>query len=353
MQEMKCWRIDGAVVSCGTMEVVSRSQKGWWAWPVGAMVVCLGVLFVWQPYAQGYGDKAISVGESLVWMWQNVPEWEHGALVPLICAGLIYWRRERLVGLEVRGSTGLGLALLMGSLLFYWIGFRIDITGLGFLSIQLVLGSLIVWFLGWRWFVALLFPWAFLIFAWPLPYLDNLAFFLRMVMTAISYFFLNLIGVDVIRSGTAIISAADYARGIPAGAKFQLDVADPCSGIRSLFALMMVTALYAHVMLRKVWQQWALFLCAVPLAVLGNFGRIIMLTFGTMAFGSEFAIGSEEDPSTFHMASGFAVFAIALGGMALIGWLLEAENRAELVGKVKAFFKKDSADKRVEERGNA
>lgn len=239
------------------------------------------------------------------------------------------------MSMAVRGDTVPGALMLAGALLFYWIGYRIDITGMGFFAVQLTLAALIVWFLGWRWFVALLFPWAFLVFAWPLPYLDNLAFVLRIVMTTVSYHFLNLIGVDCVRVGTAIISAPDFAAGIPAGAKFQLDVADPCSGIRSLFALMMVTALYAHVMLKKLWQQWVLFLCAAPLAVVGNFGRILMLTFGTMVLGPEVAIGSEEEPSAYHMASGFAVFAIALGGMVGIGWILEDSNRQRMVSWVR------------------
>ena len=309
------------------------------------------LLFALPPYTQGYGHQPISVFESLTWMWKNTPEWEHGVLVPFLCAGLIFWRRERLLTMDVRGDTIPGAVLLGGALLFYWIGYRIDITGMGFFSIQLVLAALIVWFLGWRWFVALLFPWAFLVFAWPLPYLDNLAFVLRIIMTTVSYHFLNIVGVDCVRVGTAIISAPDFAAGIPAGARFQLDVADPCSGIRSLFALMMVTALYAHVMLKKLWQQWVLFLCAVPLAILGNFGRILMLTFGTMSFGAEFAIGTEEVPSTYHMASGFAVFAIALGGMIGIGWILEDENRERITGMVRERLGRLRSSEKAEEAG--
>jgi hypothetical protein len=57
--------------------------------------------------------------------------------------------------------------------------------------------------------------------------------------------------------------------------------------------------------------------------VAGNFARIIMLTIGTIALGPETAIGTLEEPTTFHMLSGFLVFAVALGGMLGIGWLLQ------------------------------
>jgi exosortase/archaeosortase family protein len=162
----------------------------------------------------------------------------------------------------------------------------------------------------------------------------------------------------VVRSGTAIISAPVPQLGIRAGEQFAVDIADPCSGIRSLFALMMVSALYAYYMVRtetgfriqdsgfgkkgarfplplsilqacvKHWRRWLLFACSVPLAVLGNLVRILALTFGTILFGSEFAIGKNAltEPSFFHMAAGYLVFAVALGGMAGIGWLLNQEN---------------------------
>ncbi len=68
---------------------------------------------------------------------------------------------------------------------------------------------------------------------------------------------------------------------------------DPCSGIRSLFALTMIAALYAYFAVKPMWKQFIVFACAIPLAILGNLLRILMLTFGTIAFGTEFAIGKD------------------------------------------------------------
>jgi exosortase len=183
-----------------------------------------------------------------------------------------------------------------------------------------------VWFLlGRKALVFFAFPLLFLAFAWPMPFLDNvIAFPLRMVMSSAAVFFLDAIGIDVVRNGTGILSAPDPMLGIPAGQKFAVDVADPCSGIRSLFALMMVSALYAQFTLKTWWQKWALFACSAPLAILGNLARILMLTIGTIVFGAEFAIGKNAltDPSWFHMAAGYLVFIVALGGMVGIGALL-------------------------------
>jgi exosortase/archaeosortase family protein len=119
------------------------------------------------------------------------------------------------------------------------------------------------------------------------------------------------------------VSAPDFAAGLATGQRFAVDVADPCSGIRSLFALMMVSALYGYLVMDRAWQKWVIFLSSIPLAVAGNFARIIMLTLGTITLGAETAIGSIEEPTTFHLASGFLVFGVALGGMLFTGWLLQ------------------------------
>jgi exosortase len=164
------------------------------------------------------------------------------------------------------------------------------------------------------------FHWCFLAFSWPLFFLtDIIAFRLRLVMIELSSAFLGFVGVENVRSGTAIRSPADIAAGIDQGARFALDIADPCSGIRSLFALLMVAALWGHLRLPKAWQVCAIVLCAVPLAILGNFVRVVLLVGASIALGPEFAVGAPDDPSAFHFAAGIAVFVVALGGLVLAG----------------------------------
>jgi len=280
-------------------------------------------LFFWFPYASGYGATRASMFEFMSWIWKNSSEWEHCWLVPLFALGLVIYRRKALAALPVGGSW-VGLATLLGALFIYWIGYLADNVYVGYAAMLGFIGSLVLWFLGWQWLKALLFPIAFLAFMFPLPFMDNfLAFPLRIFMSTVSVGFLNLIGLPCLQQGTSIVSTPDFAAGLAAGERFAVDVADPCSGIRSLFALMMVSALYGYITMEKSWQKWIIFLASVPLAVAGNFARIIMLTLGTIALGPETAIGSLEEPTTFHMLSGFLVFAVALGGMLGIGWLLQ------------------------------
>jgi exosortase len=199
---------------------------------------------------------------------------------------------------------------------------------------MMVIAGSVWWLLGWEFLKALSFPIGFLIFAIPFPGMDMMvALPLRALMSKMSVIVLNLLGIPVILNGTGILSAPDPVLNLAAGQRFAIDVALPCSGIRSLYALMMVSALFAKFTLKGLWRKWALFLAAIPLAVMGNLVRILMLTFGTIAFGSEFAIGKNplSDPSWFHLAAGFLVFIVALLGMMGIASLLEkiAVNKEE------------------------
>lgn len=297
---------------------------------VFAVLSLITVLYGFVPYSFGYQNEAHSVFRLLYVAWTNpqITDWHHGLMVPLISIGLVLHQWKDLKKLPLRSSRT-GLVVLAASLVLYWIGYKIDVRVVGFLSLQLMIGGGLLMLVGWPIFRTLLFPFGFLIFAFPFDFLDNLlAFPLRNIMCQLSQGFLNLVGVETLRVGTALVSAPDYAKGLAQGQRFALDVATPCSGIRSLFALMMVSALYAHLTLRKAWQKWTMFLLSPALAVAGNFGRMMMLTFGTMFLGSAVAIGTEEHPTTFHMAAGFFVFVVALVGMAGIGWILQKGEKA-------------------------
>jgi exosortase len=301
-----------------------------WVEVAVAFAVVIG-LYGFIPYNFGFESKARSVFEMLQRFWSDpsTADWHHGMIVPLISVGLILHRAKELEKVVIQPS-GWGVLGVVAALVLFWVGYKIDITIVGFLSLQMMIGGLILWLFGWEMMKAVAFPYAFLMFAYPFYFLDTIvAFPLRGLMCQMSQFFLNLVGVDTLRVGTALVSAPDYAKGLAQGQRFALDVATPCSGIRSLFALMMVSALYAHLTLQKGWQKWVLFLLSPALAVLGNFARMVMLTLGTILLGSAVAIGTEEHPTTFHMAAGFFVFVVALGGMVGVSRILQGIGKGK------------------------
>jgi len=282
-------------------------------------LTCIGLLtlLLSLQYSYGVGAATYSLGRYIWSNWNDNEDMGHGFLIIPAVLFMIYSDKKRLLSLNPSGGWG-GLFLLIIGLLIYWCGNQADVTFVGLISIVVVLVGSVWWLLGWEYLKPLSFPIAFLLFAIPFPGLDMMvALPLRYLMSKISVLLLNMIGIPVVLVGTGILSAPDSVHHLAAGQKFAVDVANPCSGIRSLFALMMMGALFAHFTLQGAWRKWVLFLCTPPLAIAGNLARILMLTIGTVVFGSEFALGRNplERPSWFHMAAGYLVFIVALLGM--------------------------------------
>ena len=124
---------------------------------------------------------------------------------------------------------------------------------------------------------------------------------------------LNWLGIEAVQRGSGILSAV-----------FQFDVADPCSGIRSLMALGTVTAAYAYVTQHVQWKRWVLFASAVPLAVLGNLARVVSIALVAQVYGQDLA------SNVYHEWSGFIVFPVALAAMVILGLLLNLDYRRVL-----------------------
>lgn len=296
----------------------ARSQ--WIAFVTSCLV--LGFIFLWFPFSRFLISNEAEPILKVAWSYSAGDDWGHCRIVPILVLFLIYLQWESLKKIPWNGDSW-GLPLLVLSGFAFWLGYITDLHYLAYLSFQGMIASLILWYAGPQMLRSLAFPLLFLTFMWPWLFLDNLvAFPLRLVMSKISHHVLNIIGIENLQIGSAIVSAPNYEIGLKAGSRFQLDVANPCSGIRSLFSLTMLSAIGGYLFLEKPWQRWVFFACSIPLAVLGNLIRILILTFGTILFGSDFAVGTEENPTHFHMGAGYFVYVIAIGGMFGIRWLL-------------------------------
>ena len=309
------------------LEAVSNLSRSRGKFPaifaIAAGTLSLLALFCCIPYAAGYGFRPVSLYENATVSWFGSSDWIHGIIVFPLAALLVFLRRRELSTIPTRGSW-LGLLVLLASILTYWFGAVADLQYVGYLSIQGFLAGLVLWILGSKFFREIFLIWAFLTFAWPFVFLDQyLGFPLRLLMSDASAHFLNLAGIPTIKDGTAILSAPNPAAGLMTGQRFSIDVADPCSGLHSLFALTMVAGFYAILTFRRWWQVLVVTLVALPLAIFGNLCRIVMLTAGALLFGNTFAIGSLENPSWFHEAAGVLVYVAALSGIFLVASLVK------------------------------
>ena len=281
----------------------------------------LAILYVGIDYSTGYGQKRASIYSAVSAQWA-LEDWSHCAMVPFAALLIVFLDRSKLLAIPLRGVNA-GLPVFVLGLFLYWFGFKGDNIYFSYAAFEILLAGMILWFGGWAWMKGLSFPWMFLVFMWPLLFLESFVSFpLRMMVSHSSVVILNLIGIPSVLNGTGILSAADATLNMAPGQRFAVDVALPCSGMRSLFALMMVSALFGYFTLTDARKRALLFLAAIPLAIAGNICRIVMLTIGTLMMGSERAIGTLEHPSFFHMLAGYVVFIVALGGMFGVAHLL-------------------------------
>jgi exosortase len=232
----------------------------------------------------------------LVTQWWSDPNFSHGFFVPLFSAFVIWQERSRLASLSLHPSwwgllfLGAGLCLLivgqLGAELF-----------LSRVSLVIVLGSLIVLFCGWSFFRALLFPWAFLLLMIPIPAIvfNQITFPLQLLASKVASTTLPWMGVPVLREGNVII--------LPAMA---LEVAEACSGIRSLMSLATLAVIYGYLMERKVAVRVLLALASIPIAVAANSLRIVGTGLLVQYWDPEKAEGF------FHEFSGWLIFVVSL-----------------------------------------
>lgn len=249
--------------------------------------------------------------------WGLGGDYAHGYLVPVATVGLFIWKWRTTLHQLPMVSSGWGVGLVGLAMLLYITGVRGQVPRLVAGSLVILVFGVILYLGGWQWAKELWFPCAFLLFMIPLNVIDPyISFPLRMIVAKISSGLLNILGLGVYTQGTGIYSRT--------GRFMPLDVADPCSGIRSLVALMALTSLYGQLVMDRGWKKWVLFLASVPLAVLGNLGRITTVALVAQGFGYDPAM------KIYHSFSGYIVFSLAILCMLGLGAVLNVHYREVL-----------------------
>jgi exosortase len=232
----------------------------------------------------------------LVGQWWQDPNFSHGFFVPAFSAFVIWRERARLRSLRTRPSWwGMGgLALALCVLIIGQMGAELFLARL---SLVLLLASLIVLFLGWDYLRALFFPSAFLLLMIPIPAIlfNQITFPLQLLASKVAAAVLPLLGVPILREGNVI--------NLPA---MTLEVAEACSGIRSLMSLVTLAIIYGYLTERRVALRVVLALASVPIAVAANSVRII----GTGLLVQYWDPGKAE--GYFHASWGWIIFVISL-----------------------------------------
>jgi len=248
---------------------------------------------------------------SMVGDWYNDPNYSHGFLVPLISVYFM-WERRAALRAAVIAPSNFGLVVIVGSLLLLVFGF----VGTEYFtmrsSLVFLLVGIVLYCFGWQVLRALALPIGFLIFMVPLPYIvyDALAFPLKLLVTKFSVISLKSMGVIVWQEGNII----QFPETV-------LEVADACSGMRSLMSLLALSVAYAFFLQFTSLKRFILVLLAVPIAIFTNMLRVIGTGFLAQYYGAAAAEGF------FHEFAGLAVFGLAMVFLVLFGTLLGRVGR--------------------------
>ncbi|MDF1552140.1 MAG: exosortase [Deferrisomatales bacterium] len=241
--------------------------------------------------------------------WLQDENYSHGILVPLISGYVLWTRRVALAEAAREGDSSLwsGLALCVGSLGLLIVGRAGAELFLQRFSLVTLLWGGVWWLWGWGTVRVAAFPLGFLLFMVPLPYLvyDAVAFPLKLFAARIATESLFYLGVPVFREGNIIHLASQT-----------LEVADACSGIRSLLSLLALGVVYAYFTETVQWKRGLIVLSTVPIAIAANAFRVAGTGVLTHYVSPQAAEGF------FHTFSGWLVFVVAFVLLFLVGGAL-------------------------------
>ncbi|HEX6803399.1 MAG TPA: exosortase/archaeosortase family protein [Terriglobales bacterium] len=228
--------------------------------------------------------------------WRSDPNFSHGFFVPIFCLFVVWQDRQKLLAMR-RAPSNWGLPLIFLSLCTLILGVFGAELFLSRLSLLLLGAGLIIFFLGLQFFRALLFPLVFLVLMIPIPAIvfNQITFPLQILASKLSAWLLPVLGVPVLREGNIIV--------LPA---MPLEVADACSGIRSLMTLTTLTIMYGYLLEPRVVVRVLLALAAIPIAVIANGFRIVGTGLLVQYWDPDKAQGF------FHEFSGWLIFVVSL-----------------------------------------
>jgi exosortase len=243
---------------------------------------------------------------SLVRQWHEDPNYSHGFLIPVLSGYFVYERRHRFAALSL-SPTWWGFPVLLIGALMLILGHVGAELFLQRLSLLVVISGVVLMIAGSEVMRVCSFPLAFLLFMIPLPtiVLNAVAFPLQLFAAQTAEASLLTLDIPVLREGN-VISLANTT----------LEVAEACSGIRSLMALIALGTVYAYFSERTMWKRWVIIIAAVPVAIAANAFRVA----GTGVLAHYF--GDDAAQGFYHDFSGWLVFVVAFVLLLGIGLVL-------------------------------
>ncbi len=241
------------------------------------------------------------VWKGLVAAWNTTEEYSHGFFVVPLCLYLVWYKRQAIQSVALKPARS-GLAIALLALSIHVFASQAKITTLASLSLVLFLAGLILYLYGFPMFRNLLFPLSFLLFMIPIPaqIYSSLTLPLQLVVTKVTVWIGTFISTPIYNDGNVIY--------LP---RITLQVVEACSGMRTMISLLMLSALFGYLTLKSNTLRAVLFLVGIPLAVLVNILRVLLIAMAMQYFNVNLTVGA------LHTAVGLILFGVAISTLYL------------------------------------
>lgn len=235
-----------------------------------------------------------------VWLYERYLSadsyYSHGFLIPFVAGGLIWVKRRQLINIRWEYNFW-GLILINFALFLHFLSTLVEVFFVSGFSILLLVFSTILFLFGKKLTQKIIFPISFLIFMFPLPSvaINTISFPMKMFVTKSAVFILHtFLNIPLKNEGFQVF----FSNG-------SLTIENPCSGLRSLIVMLALGSILAYLLKASMPKKILLFLLAIPIAILSNMIRVILLCLGVYIYGNQITEGF------FHDFTGYLVFIIA------------------------------------------
>ena len=231
----------------------------------------------------------------LVSDWWNDDNYSHGFLIVPIAFYFAWERRDALKEASKKPSiwgiivVAVSLAMLIAGIL----GSELFLPRVSMLG---VLAGAVLFLFGWNHLKILILPIAFLLLMIPIPAIifNQIVFPLQLWASQFGEGALVACQISVLREGNVLHLA-----------NTSLEVAEACSGIRSLVSLLSLGIIYSYIMDSRLWVRIVLSVGTVPIAIIANGIRVAGTGIAARYYGPEVAEGFS------HTFSGWIIFIAA------------------------------------------
>ncbi len=238
--------------------------------------------------------------------WYNDSNYSHGFLIPFISGYIILKNKEGLSNIKIK-SDSYGFLVLSVGLAFYVLGITgAELFTMRFSMIPVLLG-IVYCLCGREMTKNLLVPVGFLVCMIPIPSIlfNIVAFPLKLLAANVATTVIQFLNIPIVREGN-IIHLSDIT----------LEVADACSGIRSLMSMIALGVAYTYLFQNNMIKRLILVLFIVPITIAANVVRVT----GTGILSHY--VGSAAAQGFFHEFAGIFVFLVAFAMFITVGFFL-------------------------------